>query len=497
MPSQFYGHCRATLGSDVLLVPGALVKGIAGRNNRRRHRLDTHAFLLGGKIMTDSLLIQGGTILTATKEQPVIENGFILIEKGQIAAIGPGRPKPEIDVDEVIDARDKLVIPGFVNAHTHLCMTLGRSLGTDRTLLQWLSLSQLPFMNQMTPEDYGLAVTLGAIENLKSGNTTVCEIFFSSRYDDGADEIAVAALAETGIRGLFFRCSNDEEFAPGFHEATIDISTRSQRLIETWRTDKRVHVGVGPIVPWSASENYWADTVDLVTNKAVPVHLHTAETPEYNDLISARSGKRNVEFLADIGALGPNVMLNHCVHLTPGDIDLIAEHGSPVIHDPTSNMILASGVSPVPEMRAAGITMGLACDGPACNNTQDMFEVMKDAALLHKVTRLDSGVLTAADVFAMATTGGAQAAGLGDSVGCLAPGRTADIVLVDTLSSHMRPLHDPMAALVYSARAADVDTVLVGGRVVVRNREILTVDEKSVIRRAQTRAEELRRSAGV
>jgi len=155
-------------------------------------------------------------------------------------------------------------------------------------------------------------------------------------------------------------------------------------------------------------------------------------------------------------------------------------------------MILASGVAPVLEMRKAGITVGLACDGPACNNTQDMFEAMKDAALLHKVTQGDAGALVAADVFAMATSGGAEACGLGDRTGRLAPGMLADVVLVDTLSSHMRPLHHPLAALVYSARAADVNTVVVGGRIVVRDHEILTVDEKAVIRRAQKRADELR-----
>lgn len=447
--------------------------------------------------MAASLLIRGGTILAGTGRDAVVPDGYILVEDGVIAGLGAGAPPAGVSAAETIDARDKLVIPGFVNAHTHLCMTLGRSLGTDRTLLQWLSQSQLPFMSRMTPEDYALAVTLGAIENLKSGNTTVCEVFFSTRYGDGADDLAVKALAESGIRALFFRCSNDEAFAPGFLESTLDISTRSRRLATSWAADARIRIGVGPIVPWAATESYWADTVDLAGNGGVPVHLHTAETPEYNDLVQARTGKRNVEYLAAVGALGKNVMLNHCIHLTPGDIELIVDRGSPVIHDPTSNMMLAAGIAPVPEMRDAGVVMGLACDGPACNNTQDMFEVMKDAALLHKVARRDSGVLTAADVFAMATAGGAEACGLGDTVGRLAPGMAADIVLVDTFSSHMRPLHDPLAALVYSARAADVHTVVVGGRVVVRDREVLTIDEKSVIRRAQRRADALRAEAGV
>lgn len=444
--------------------------------------------------MTSSILIRGGPILTGVREEMLIPDGHVLIENGVITRVGSGAPPAGTHVGETIDARDKLVIPGFVNAHTHLCMTLGRNLGADRSLLQWLSQSQLPLMNHMTPEDYALAVTLGAIENLKSGNTTVCEVFFSTRYAEGADELALAALENIGIRALFFRCSNDDEFAPGFIESTVEISSRTRRLVGSRSTADRIRVGVGPIVPWSATESYWADTVDLAKNSGIPVHLHTAETPEYNELVQARTGKRNVEFLAELGILGRGTMLNHCIHLSERDIALIAEHRSPVIHDPTSNMFLASGIAPVPEMRAAGITIGLACDGPACNNTQDMFQVMKDAALLQKVSRRDPSVLGAADVFSMATAGGAEACGMGDRVGRLAPGMVADVVLVDTYSSHLRPLHDPLAALVYSARAADVNTVIVGGRVVVRDRVLLTIDERAVIARAQERADQLRAS---
>jgi 5-methylthioadenosine/S-adenosylhomocysteine deaminase len=201
--------------------------------------------------------------------------------------------------------------------------------------------------------------------------------------------------------------------------------------------------------------------------------------------------------LADVGCLGPRVMLNHCVFLSDADIALVAESGSHVIHDPTSNMILASGVARIPDMRAAGINIGLACDGPACNNGQDMIEAMKDAALLHKVTTREPEVLGAADVFRMATANGAAAIGLGDSLGVLRPGYLADIVLVDTRAPHLTPIHDPMAALVYSARAADVHTVIVGGEIVVRDRRVLTLDENAVAADARERAKRARARAGV
>ena len=440
-------------------------------------------------------IIQGGTILTADPAQPVFTNGHIRIDDGIITAVGTG-VGPDVPGAVTIDAGNKLVIPGFVNAHTHLCMTLGRSLGADRTLLQWLSEAQLPFMAQMDAGDYALAVTLGAIENIKAGNTTVCEIFFSSRYTDGADALAAEALDETGIRALLFRCSSDEEFAPGFIETTGEIDTRSKTLLQNWRAHDRVGVGVGPLVPWTATDEYWADTCAL-RDAGVGVHLHTAETPEYNDLMQARTGKRNVEFLVDAGVLNEKVMLNHCIYLADAEIEAIAAHGAHVVHDPTSNMILASGNAPILKMRQAGITVGLACDGPACNNTQDMFEVMKDAALLQKVTTRDPESLTARDVFAMATIEGARACGMAHRIGSLSAGKLADITIIDTLASHLRPIHDPFATLVYSARAADVETVLVGGNIVVQDKKVLTMDEAGIIHKAQSRADELRRSAGL
>ena len=442
------------------------------------------------------LVIEGGTVITADENRSMFDPGYVVVQEGLITEVGEGRAAPDTG-GRRIDARDTLVIPGFVNAHTHLCMTLGRSLGSDSSLLQWLTQAQLPLMGQMTPEDYALAVRLGAVENLKSGNTTICEVFFSNRYEDGADAMSIKALVEIGIRAVFFRCSNDIDFVPGFLESTEDIARRSRALIDEFGGDPQLTVGIGPLVPWVASDEYWADTVGMVRDLDTDVHLHTAETPEYNDLVEARTGMRNVEYLAAVGALGKRVMLNHCIHLNDAEIELIAAQGSPVIHDPTSNMILASGTAPVLKMRKAGIRVGLACDGPACNNTQDMFEVMKDASLLHKVSSGDAEALTAEDVFLMATREGAHACGLGEKVGSLEIGKAADIVLVDTMASHLRPIHDPLATLVYSARAADVGTVIVDGEVVVEEGKVLTTDERTLIRQAQIRATELRRAAGL
>jgi 5-methylthioadenosine/S-adenosylhomocysteine deaminase len=441
-------------------------------------------------------LIRGGTLLTADDARPILQDGYVLIDGDTIVDVGTGAPASG-DADEILDATGMLVTPGFVNAHTHLCMIYGRNLGTDRSLLHWLSEAQVPLMGAFEPEDYEISMQLGAIENLLAGNTTICEVFFSPHYDQGVDRLAARALDDSGIRSVFFRCANDESFFEGFVESRAEIVERSERLIASFSGSERTSIGVGPLVPWGSSAESFRDAVELGRRHGTRIHLHTAETPEYNALVQERTGKSNVGMLADVGALGDNVMLNHCVHLSDDDIALIADSGTHVIHDPTSNMILASGVSPVPRLRGAGINVGLACDGPACNNAQDMIEAMKDAALLHKVTSLDAETLVARDVFAMATRNGARSIGLAGRLGALASGHLADVVLLDARAPHLTPMNDPLAALVYSARGADVHTVLVNGRVVVREGKVTTLDEQAIRARAQERAERARSIAGV
>jgi 5-methylthioadenosine/S-adenosylhomocysteine deaminase len=442
-----------------------------------------------------SMLIKGATILTSDNAGTIIEDGYVLIEGNLITRVGSGHPG-NVNADNVIDASGMLVSPGFINAHTHLCMILGRSLGSDQALLHWLTAAQMPLMRAFETEDYDVSMELGAIENLKAGSTTICEIFFTPHYGDGVDEVAVTSLDRSGIRSVFFRCTNDEPFFPGFSEGRQEIERRSKHLINRFQTD-RTRIGVGPLAPWANTEEAFELAVDISEKKDVLIHQHTAETPEYNDLVRQRTGLSNVEMLADVGCLGDKVMLNHCVHLSDHDIDLIAQSGSHVIHDPTSNMILASGVAPIPKFRQKNINMGLACDGPACNNNQDMLEVMKDAALLQKVVTREAQTLVAREVFRMATRGGARAIGMGSRLGSIQPGFLADVILIDTRVPHMTPMHDVLATLVYSAKGSDVQTVIVDGRVVMRNREILTLDERQVINRARRRAKEARQRAGL
>src|ERR1700754_3977472 len=208
------------------------------------------------------VLIRGGTLLTGDEARPVVAEGYLLIDGDTIAEVGPGDPGTRA-VDEVIDASGMPIVPGFVNAHTHLCMVLGRNLGTDASLLHWLSAAQVPLMQAFEPEDYAVSMRLGAIENLKAGNTTVCEVFFSAHYEQEVDRLAARALDSSGIRSLFFRCSHDEAFFDGFVETRSEIVERSERLIADWADSPRTSVGVGPLVPWGSSADSFRDSADL------------------------------------------------------------------------------------------------------------------------------------------------------------------------------------------------------------------------------------------
>jgi 5-methylthioadenosine/S-adenosylhomocysteine deaminase len=442
-----------------------------------------------------TIKVFGGAVLTADPDRPLVERGQALIDGSRIREVSDAAdPLP---ADQRTDATGMIVTPGFVNAHTHLCMIYGRSLGTDRSLLSWLADYQVPLMRALEPDDYRLGLTLGAVENLLAGSTTVCEVFFSPHYDREVHSVALSALEASGIRSVFVRCANDVSFFDGFVETRSQIRERSERLIAEWAGRDRATMAVGPLVPWGSSPDAFRDAEELSREHDVPVHLHTAETPEYNDLVRTQTGMDNVDMLASVGALGERVMLNHCVHLSEKNIAQIAETGTHVVHDPTSNMVLASGVAPVPALRSAGVNIGLACDGPACNNAQDMIEAMKAAVMLQRAVSTKPGVLTAADALAMATRNGAAAVGLGDVLGQIRPGYLADIVLVDGARPHLPPMHDPLATLVYSARSSEVHTVIVDGRVVVRDRQVVTVEVPRLLSDAQQRATRVRAAAGV
>lgn len=436
--------------------------------------------------MAANTLIEGGTVLAG---EAWIPEGHVVAQDGDIVAVGPG--SAPVRADTVIDASDTLVIPGLVNAHSHLYMSLGRGLGHDRPLRDWLAV-QMPLTAAFEPEDYRLAAQLGALENLWAGVTSVAESFYSAQYDDGVDQIAMAALVESGIRGGFFRNSNDLPLR-GWAESLTDMTRRTAELQAAAR-GSLIEVGAGPVTPIAASMDYWCAAAEQLAD-GVRMHLHTSETDEYDAATQALHGRTNLQLLAEIGMLTPLTMLVHCVHASDDDLRQIAASGAHIVLNPVSNMFLASGVAPVTGMLAHGCSLSLGSDAASCSGGQDVLEGIKMAVLLQRVTQRDASAISTRDVIRMATEGGAAAIGLPGRVGRIAVGHAADITLLPTDNPRMAPMHDPEAALAFFSRTADVDTVLVDGEILLRHGRATRLDEEELVAKAHERGMALVRKA--
>ena len=449
------------------------------------------------------ILIKNAIVVTMDKNRRIIKDGAVKIEGNKIVEIGPAKDlEKKYAARKVIDASGKAVMPGLVNAHTHLNMIFGRSLGYDSNLLDWLAKVQTPLLSAFTPEDWELAEMLGCVENIKNGCTCVNEVNFATHdaYKESVDERCVRAFEKMGIRGILSRGYVDGTFFPGYTEAKEDIINRMEKLIQDWHraANDRIRIQLAPLVPWACSPDLFRETRKLADKHGIGIHLHTAETPDYNNLVKQNFGyASNIEYLADVGNLGPDVQLNHAIWLSDSDMSKIAETKTNVVHDPTSNMLLASGVAKVPKMLELGINVALACDGPACNNNQDMISSMKFASLLHKVDSLDPTAITARQVMEMATIKGAKALGLENDIGSLEAGKKADLITIDLRKAHMVPVLDVIGVIVYSANGSDVNDVIIDGELIMEDRVIKTADEDDVLEKAQKAAEHCLKRAGL
>jgi 5-methylthioadenosine/S-adenosylhomocysteine deaminase len=449
--------------------------------------------------MTD-ILIRNGAVLTLTGERAGILNpGYLAITGNRIAALGAGAPPEELvaSAATVIDAANMAVMPGMVNAHSHLFQTFIRGLADDKTLLPWLAAAIWPVGQTMSAEEAYLSGLLGLVENIRSGATTVIDNQYL-HCDDATDAAFCRAAADTGVRFMIARGWADRNYHPAFQETPDQVVDAMTRLYEMWdgEADGRIRVAFGPLIPWGCSESTLQRTVELARKWGVPTHIHTAETREEVQMSVDATGLRHVEWLDKLGVLGPDVHIVHAVWLDDHEIARVAETGTTVVHCPVSNAYLASGIARVKEMIASGVTVALATDGPGSNNSQDMLETLKFAACLQKVGTLDPTALLPEDVLRMACVNGARAfaAGAGkmdDGVasvdgatlhshrrlrrslpsGTLEVGAQADVVLVDLDSPRMQPVWRVPSALVYNANGGDVDTVIVAGRVLMRDRK--------------------------
>ena len=415
------------------------------------------------------LLVLGRTVLTLEEGASPIDGGAVAIADGRIVEIGSASSLLEkAPTCEVLDAGNCLVMPGLVNTHSHLAMSLLRGLADDLPLKTWLEDHIWPAEGQhMNREMVALGTRLAAAEQLLGGITTTTDMYF---FADAVCEV----LAEAGMRGVIAeslidaatpRCATPEEMA-----------IKQRELCEAWRNHPLITPSIAAHAPSTVCAANLVKEAELADEFGVPLQIHLSETRWEVETSIESKGASPVAYLEDLGFLSEQVVAAHCVHLDHKDIGILAENGVGVSHNPVSNLKLASGIAPIPAMLEAGVRLGLGTDGAASNNTLDLLRDLQIAAMLHKSISGDPTTLPAKTVLSAATTGGAQILGLGDRVGVLRPGMEADIACFSLDHAHATPFYDPWSHMVFAARASDAHHVVVRGKVVVRDRRLLTMD---------------------
>ncbi|MCY0902705.1 MAG: amidohydrolase [Firmicutes bacterium] len=420
------------------------------------------------------ILIVRGLVVTMSVDRTIIEDGAVAIKDGAIVDMGQSAQlQLRYSADRVMDANGKVVMPGLINAHTHASMTLLRGLADDVALHVWLENHIWPaeakFMNADTVV---LGATVGFAEMVRSGTTTFNDMYFF------ADEIAMAAK-NFGIRAVVGEGILDFPTpAMGSPQAAL---ARTEELILKWQSDPLIRIAVAPHSPYSCSQEVLVQSQRLAQKYKVPLHIHVAETKREVDEAIAKTGLSPVAYLHEMGFLDMVVVAAHCVHVTSHDIGLLVEHGVGVVHCPKSNCKLGSGVAPIADLLAAGGHVGLGTDGAASNNRLDLFAEMGFAALLHKGVRMDPLAMDAYTMLEMATIGGARALGMAGAIGSLETGKRADILFIDMDAPNMKPMYDVVSHLVYAIDAGNVDTVIIDGRIIMEDRQLLTLNESATL----------------
>lgn len=445
--------------------------------------------------MSLDLAIRGGTIVTMDAKQPIIKDGGLLIQEGKIVFVGNKSKIREFGTpNQKIDATGKFIFPGFINAHAHMFQVLFRNVGVDLDLLDWLRQVVWPLTTNLTKQDIYTAARLGIVENIKSGVTCVVDNQYPNFYEE-----PLRAMQEIGFRGVM-ACGYHESGVP--EEVRVEPTkalSRCEILIKKYDEGGRGHLRVcpAPMHPCFTSEELMLKSKEIADKYNTYLHVHTAESERDVKMLVDKTGKRDVEFLHDLGVLDNRFLAIHSVNVTQREINLLARSGSHIIHNPVSNMYLGSGVAPVPEYMRKQVNVALGTDGPASNCNQDIIETMKFAACLHKVHLRNPSIITATEVVQMATLNGAKALGLEDRLGSIEVGKNGDVVVIDMFKPNTVHVHDPIGSLVYSATSENVDTVIVDGKVLMENRRITFGDEEAILKEADKVALRVLQRAGL
>ncbi|HWR09520.1 amidohydrolase [Sporomusa sp.] len=416
-----------------------------------------------------NILLKGGDVLCADGQ---VRQTDIAITGSVITQIGIVTDHAE----RIINCQDKLIIPGFVNTHTHAAMSLFRSYADDMMLMDWLKTKIWPAEENLTAEDVYWGSLLAIAEMLKTGTTCFADMYFFM------PEVA-KAVAESGIRAVLSR--GMAGVAPTANQALAE----SENFYKEWHlaANGRITVMLGPHAPYTCPPDYLKKVTALAEKLGSQIHIHLSETAGEVADCQKQYGKSPIALMEELGVLDHGVLAAHCVHVSPDDIAIMKNKNIRVAHNPGSNMKLASGVAPIPDMLNAGICVGLGTDGAASNNNLDMLEELRLAAMLHKVHRLDPLAIPAKTAVDMATSQGANALGLNKATGKLEVTYKADITVFDMQEPHWHPRHDRLSLLTYAAGARDVHTVIVDGKVLLDNRQLTTIDQERLIAEADRR----------
>ena len=406
----------------------------------------------------------------------------LLIKDDIIAEIAP--EIDESDVEKIIDAEGKILLPGLINTHTHLSMTLFRGLADDLSLDSWLNDHIWPMEANLNGDYCYIGALLGAVELIKSGTTTFSDMYFYMEdVARAVDEAGIRAVLSYGMIDF-----GDAERRENEIKENLDLFKHCNGM-----ADGRIKVFFGPHSPYTASEELLIKVRELADEYKMGIHIHVSETEKEINDVSEEKGLRPFEYLDKIGFLGPDVVAAHCVWLSDEEIEIIKKNNVKVSHNPCSNMKLASGISPVSKLIENDICVSIGTDGASSNNNLDLIEELKTASLLQKVSTLDPKVLNSDESVAMGTIKGAEALALDDEIGSIEVGKKADIILIDTNSANMVPDSSSLSSnIIYSANGSNVDTTICNGKVLMENKKLVVLDEEEIYRKARQAIKELK-----
>ena len=427
------------------------------------------------------ILLKNAQIITLNDNDDVIPEGSIGIRDNRIDFIGEGNGCIEAEYTKVIDCKGRTVMPGFVNAHNHLAMTMFRNYADDMKLMDWLFSKIFPLEDKQTDESVYWGSLLAMVEMIKSGTTTFADMYFFM-------ESTARAAAESGMRAVLSRGLQGES---GEEEPDYRLK-ESDELFQKFHNsyNGRIKVMLAPHSVYTCSEAYLRKVAAKSLEQEIPVQIHLSETKEEVNTCIEKFGRSPVKYLEGLGLLNDRTVAAHCVAVDDDDIGVLASRRVNVVHNPGSNMKLASGIAPVAKMLEKGINVCLGTDGASSNNNLDMLEEMRLAAYLQKIHANDPTVLPAEAVIRMATLKGAKALGF-ENLGSIEAGKTADLIVLNTERAHYYPKYNIKSAIVYSGNSADVETVIIDGNLVMESGHLVTLDEERILYKAQKWASKL------